>query len=617
MDPLLELTKLGIIRAGNKLLDSLFLYFESTNFPLGTNIIKNLLKKENYNSYLIKHVAEVTKTRTIHSENKDVYINNIYHPLTLTIKDNYSAPIKVADNFFIENSKITNIIGFAGQGKSTILKKIFIEQLKNGDKLPFFITLYKSETNGIVNYIKDDILSKCNIDLTSNDTYNLLKSGKIILFLDGFDEVSSDKREVILNEIIEIYTKYNTQIITTTRPDTEICYEVNIENLKVEKLNYYDIRSILIKLSMYDGRNEDELLEDIISRFEANENLQNVMNTPILVTLFYICHSHFEEMPTNAVGFYKNLFSTLYLRHDIVKRFNRKKSSSVTVSDCLKCFCTLCFKSIYDDINSFDELSISKYVEKGMEISNIDKNKHDPEKLKSDLINITCLIQRDGYNRYVFLHKSVQEYHAACFIQDIPQETKEKLYKILKDDLITKRRFVKVIDFLIDIDSENIDRYLIIPICQDFSINLWDEISDEDVNSIINVINESIEINFHINYDGTLKIKNIHYTRHKYSFINDLSRDDNFSDLALNFTNCIYTVNSKIRKNLLNKDAVFIDDIKKSLKTDALTVINKLDNYDDLKQKVKIKLKDTKARLYDSRIDNAKNKLDALESLFK
>ncbi|MCD2530371.1 hypothetical protein LPL65_20335, partial [Providencia huaxiensis] len=66
MDPLLELTKLGIIRAGNKLLDSLFLYFESTNFPLGTNIIKNLLKKENYNSYLIKHVAEVTKTRTIH-----------------------------------------------------------------------------------------------------------------------------------------------------------------------------------------------------------------------------------------------------------------------------------------------------------------------------------------------------------------------------------------------------------------------------------------------------------------------------------------------------------------------------------------------------------------------
>lgn len=61
----------------------------------------------------------------------------MYHPLRIRGVIPNSSSQLVKDGFYIENEKITNIIGIAGQGKSTILRKIFVEQLFNGNKIPF------------------------------------------------------------------------------------------------------------------------------------------------------------------------------------------------------------------------------------------------------------------------------------------------------------------------------------------------------------------------------------------------------------------------------------------------------------------------------------------------
>ncbi|WP_152467876.1 hypothetical protein [Vibrio fluvialis] len=91
----------------------------------------------------------------------------------------------------------------------------------------------------------------------------------------------------------------------TTRPGTEICSEVDITNLKVEKLKVDDIISILSKL---DKSSEIEELPSIIIN---NEQLQETLVSPILVNLLYVCYPYLDTVPESVVDFYDKLFITL------------------------------------------------------------------------------------------------------------------------------------------------------------------------------------------------------------------------------------------------------------------------------------------------------------------
>ena len=80
------------------------------------------------------------------------------------------------------------------------------------------------------------------------------------------------------------------------------------------------------------------------------------------------------------------------------------------------------------------------------------------EKVIEDIVKITCLIIRDGQEAR-FIHKSVQEYHAAVFIRDQPEKSGAAFYAAMvtrwtawKQELkflsvIDRYRFLKVLLF--------------------------------------------------------------------------------------------------------------------------------------------------------------------------
>ena len=195
--------------------------------------------------------------------------------------------------------------------------------MRIGNRFPFIIELRKIEESTIINYFKD-ILKNIGLVYQDGDPELLLQSKKMILMLDGFDEIATKNRQRMLNEIINIKTRYNCDIIVTTRPDTEICTEVDITNLRVNPLKENDIISILAKL---DTHNELSELQKIIS---ANENLKNTLISPILVNLLFVCYPYLDIVPESVTDFYDKLFITLYSRHDKIKNFNREKYSSLS-----------------------------------------------------------------------------------------------------------------------------------------------------------------------------------------------------------------------------------------------------------------------------------------------
>ncbi|WP_374415535.1 NACHT domain-containing NTPase [Klebsiella variicola] len=477
MDIIQELTKAGITVATTQLFNRVFALWDRTN--LNARRLVRELNSRAYINYLEKHVSRVVSLRTIHSSEYDVQLKDMYHPLRIRGVIPNSSSQLVKDGFYIENEKITNIIGIAGQGKSTILRKIFVEQLFNGNKIPFFIELRKVSDEGIRKSLQN-ILVNLSLKPSDIEVEELLASNKIILMLDGFDEINSERKNTILHEIVRLNLTYNLQIITTTRPGTAICSEPSIVNFKVQLLVEDDILSIIEKLNSNNDSIDIEQLPKIKETIRNNKNLVSVMTSPILVTLFHVCYPYMDIIPNNTVEFYSNLFMTLYLRHDKVKNFDREKSSSLSHNDAYDCFCALCFYSIFKNSYDFTEQTLIEFTKASMQL----KGKHDncgPETLAVDFVDVTCLIQREGYNKYIFIHKSIQEYHAAEFIRNISSDKKTKFYNLIMEDIKQNNyRYHNTISFLQETDEIDCKKNLVIPLCEHYKIHKWNDMEIVD-----------------------------------------------------------------------------------------------------------------------------------------
>ncbi|EFE6111858.1 NACHT domain protein, partial [Escherichia coli] len=126
-----ELTKAGISVAVKTLFERVVSRWDKTNLN-ARRLVRELTSQTAYMNYLQKHVSRVIRLRTIHSADYDILLNEMYHPLSICALTPGSTPKKVKDGFYFEDEFVTNIIGIAGQGKSTILRKLFIEQVFHG-----------------------------------------------------------------------------------------------------------------------------------------------------------------------------------------------------------------------------------------------------------------------------------------------------------------------------------------------------------------------------------------------------------------------------------------------------------------------------------------------------
>ncbi|MGK9003676.1 NACHT domain-containing protein [Citrobacter europaeus] len=467
------------------------------SYLAGRKALRHLDSSEGFISYLTKHVSVVNRIRTIHSNEADVFLNDIYYPLTVcdmgsdydfsndftVVKSAY----RIDDSFISFDDKLTNIIGIAGQGKSTILRKSFMQSIMYDDKLPIFIELRNAENIGIINSIMK-VLKSIGIDASIDVVKEILEANKLSLFLDGFDEVSSDNRAKVLDEIIEINLNYEIKITTSSRPETEICHVSNIKNLKVKKLNKKDVIGIIKKLKSNKPEETNNDAENIIKKIESEDNLSQVMVSPILVTLLYVCYPYMDITPNNHVEFYTDLFNTLYLRHDKLKGYTREKKSTLGNTLAYDSFCAfsfICLQKNHISMKYKDMIDNARLALKNIQIQKPEE--HSPENLCDDFVDVTCLIQKDGYQRYSFLHKSICEFHAASFIKEMGMDTKPRFYEnILNRIYNDNQEMLNTVIFLKNLDCHDFAKNLTIPLLEKIGVHLWGHPSDKIIDNFLN-----------------------------------------------------------------------------------------------------------------------------------
>lgn len=348
------------------------------------------------------------------------------------------------------------IKGFAGQGKSTIFRKLVLNNIRN-NKIPIFFELKNFNGKTLLDSISED-LNKVGIPISFESLQVVLNKNDVVLYLDAFDEARPEYRRKLIDEVRNFINAYNANIVITSRPDDDLNSLPNLDEYHVAFLDEYKIKEI-IKKEAQDAEKASDLIRNLDNRI-FNIDDESVFKTPILVSLYTISYNLGEEVPENLSSFYDKIFDAVFYIHDNLKgRVDRIRTFNDNKLIYINIFSFVSLMMIQDD---YSNLKYNKYlseVKSALNFFQEDNSKY--QSVANDIVNISNLIIKDGYDEIKFIHKSIAEFFTAKFIATgMPKNKVDDYYNRCLLNVDFNKNFLNVLKFLEEIDTYNyLDKY--------------------------------------------------------------------------------------------------------------------------------------------------------------
>lgn len=213
-----------------------------------------------------------------------------------------------------EKNQFVTLIGNAGSGKSTIVKYLFLNSIDTDFKIPIKVELrYLNDYNGtVIEFIQEKIFKLNRLASADKIIERLMKSGDFVFFLDGYDEITSLKKEKLTKEIDDLVKLYNKNYyLLTSRPYTEIDLLPLFHNFEVCELSDEDINQFIAKQI---PAGEKELQEKIIEAINSPENsaYKTFLSNPLLLSMFILTFQSYSSIPQKRSAFYSQVFDALW-----------------------------------------------------------------------------------------------------------------------------------------------------------------------------------------------------------------------------------------------------------------------------------------------------------------
>ncbi|WP_426780928.1 NACHT domain-containing protein [Pseudomonas syringae] len=368
-------------------------------------------------------LAKLDKVKTIWSADEDVSIHKFYYPSSLSIEGN---------NILVESTNDLpegNIViqGIVGQGKSIFMRHLACSLLTapGMPSIPFLFELRNISSKRTVQDCINSFL--ITIGMTGGEeTFNYLAStGRIVLLLDGFDEVPESCVADTLVEIDVMQVRFpDLKIIVSSRPQNQVQQIVGFKVLNLVPLTPDDYDAFVRKLIPSAAKRND-----VVSALNScPSNIVGIISTPLMLTLVIIVYQTEKEIPESLSDFFDKLFGIVFTKHDKLKAgFNRQHYSGLPERKLRALFDAFCFMVIQLGggrtlaprlfNKAFDgALMLSKGCECEL------------EDFRKDIIQVACLLVEEGIDLTTFLHKGLLDYHAAAFVKDLPEVRAKTFY---------------------------------------------------------------------------------------------------------------------------------------------------------------------------------------------
>lgn len=390
--------------------------------------IKNWYAEERIEK-LYRNLKDVRKVKTIWSMDKAIDLSRFYYPTTVTlleeVGDEELRVERVIKRIADMGHQNRIVEGTVGQGKSIFFRFLASQEMAIGARVPVFIELRRVEKANLLGRVSKVV---SDLGITSNQEVlnHLLRTGSVVLVLDGFDEVKDVYKRQLIDAIENIVESYpGTQILVSTRPGSLASTMTSFVVSSIVQYGLSEVPKVIERFAP-----SREVARDLVKEISTTKsNMPSLLKTPLMVALLIFKYSKTNLFPDTAAEFYDDLFEILYITHDQSKLggVDRDKRCPLREVVMRSVFDTFSFLTRYDDLVEIDRRDARKLCQKALEKQ---AAKAEPSDYLHDIEKITCLIQREG-SSYKYVHKSVQEYHSACYIRELDDRDALKFYSMM------------------------------------------------------------------------------------------------------------------------------------------------------------------------------------------
>ena len=321
--------------------------------------------------------------------------------------------------------KAVLILGGPGMGKSTLAINI-CKQWAKGDLLQDYdavilLTLRDKKIQGAEN-IKDLLLT-LDDELRENVYKEIVKSNgeKICFILEGYDELPYHlQRFSVFANLTEELLKCT--VVCTSRHEAYLLYRssqvININGFNKESIDRY-ISKAFEKL-----KNGQEMACKLKSQIHNNPVVRSILHIPINVAIVCLIFSQFSMLPRTLTELYTLLCQRLILRHintrtpnnEQVEKLESLDQLPTDISEQFSQLCYIAYKAMEGEMVTFSSQDLAKI--------GVDDGKLTGMGLLLIAPTISVAGREKSYN---FLHLTLQEFCAACYISKLSSERQIKL----------------------------------------------------------------------------------------------------------------------------------------------------------------------------------------------
>ena len=340
------------------------------------------------------------------------------------------------------------LVGRPGSGKSTALARLLLQEAENAlsdrnAKIPVLVELRYLPSEANESSVCDRIVAFMHkydpaLDIDEAGIKQLLRQGRLLLLVDGVNELPSDRGRVMVNQFRELYQNTCPMIFTTRELSTGGDLGI-AKRLEMQPLTEPQMRQFVIKY--LEGHGE-KLLRQLSGR------LREFGQTPLLLWMLCWIFTPSQQIPPNLGMVFRDFIEKIYTTK-IKGSITTYKNSQIWWGRLLQC---LAFEMISGENLTDSRVAISRQRAERILVEFLKGKVEYPDdcaiRWLNDLLN-HHLIQVSN-DLIEFEHQLIQEYYAAEWLWGL-LENQQISYERLQHDYLNYLKWTEPLALMLEL----------------------------------------------------------------------------------------------------------------------------------------------------------------------